>query len=130
MNKSHRDIKPETLTGEPKPPKPKNVKQYKKPERKPIKMNNLKRVINFVAKTVARQNKIGEGLHGILDLLPVPNQIIAKAFSYISEGEPDKAKDEMKKLLSMRNAVALIAFILFVTGVITMDDVVRILSAV
>ena len=94
------------------------------------KMNKLKSAINWILRTVSGETKVGEGVHGVLDLMPIPNQIIAKAFSYFSKGKTREAKEELRKLLSVRNGIALIAFILFVTGVISFDELERLLERV
>ena len=94
------------------------------------KMNKLKSAINWILRTVSGETKVGEGVHGVLDLMPIPNQIIAKAFSYFSKGKTRQAQDELRKLLSVRNGIALIAFILFVTGVIGFDELERLLERV
>lgn len=131
--KSHRDIKGETFNIKPEPPKLKNV-HHEKVERKPSKSYfrkmKAKKTINWTLQTIAGENKIGEGLHGILDLFPIPNQIFAKSASYISKGNKKEAKQEMQKLISVRNGISVVAFILFASGVITIKDMVALLEAI
>ena len=136
MNKSHRDIKGERLTDPSKVAN--NAKKHdikpiqagKKPQYNPTTMDRAKKAFDYVKKTVAGQNRLGEGIHGVLDLLPIPNQIIAKAVSYFTEGDVYKATDELRKLLSVRNGIALVAFILFVTGLISLEDMRELLKAI
>ena len=106
------------------------IEGHEKPKHQPIKMNRLKRALNWITKTVAGETKVGEGIHGVLDLLPIPNQIFAKAASYFTKGNVRDAKNELRKLLSIRNGIALLAFVLFVTGIITLDDLRELLRAI
>lgn len=108
----------------------KPINAGKRPEYNPTTMDKVKRAFKWITRTVAGETRVGEGIHGVLDLLPIPNQIIAKAASYFTEGEPAKAADELKKLLSVRNGIALVAFILFVTGLITLEDLRELLKAI
>ena len=85
--------------------------------------SKMKRTINWIKGVVTGENKAGETVHGILDLLPIPNQIIAKGFSYLFEGETDKAQSELNKLLTARNGIALIGALLVWFGVVTVEDV-------
>jgi len=88
----------------------------------------IKQSGKWVANVVAGENKVGESVHGFLDLMPIPNQIIAKAASYLTKGNTREAVDELKKLTSLRNLVALAVFVLILTGVITIEDVRSILA--
>lgn len=97
---------------------------YKK--RKPM----FKRIITYIAKTFAGENRVGEALHGIFDLIPFPNQVIAKIFSYITAGEGEKATEEFKKLISFRNIVAVVAFIAIITGLLDFEQVQRLLEMI
>ena len=106
------------------------IEGHEKPKHQPIKMNRLKRALNWITKTVAGETKVGEGIHGVLDLLPIPNQIFAKAASYFTKGNVRDAKNELSKLLSIRNGIALLAFVLVVTGIITLDDLRELLRAI
>jgi hypothetical protein len=102
----------------------------KRPEYNPKTMDRLKKAVNWITRTVAGETKVGEGIHGVLDLLPIPNQVIAKAASYFTKGEVYEAADELQKLLTVRNGIAVVAFILFVTGLISLDDMRRLLTAI
>ena len=126
---NRRKIEPEFLTSVPdRTFEP--IEGHEKPKHQPIKMNRLKRAVNWITRTVAGETKVGEGVHGVLDLLPIPNQIFAKAASYFTKGDVRSAKDELRKLLSIRNGIALLAFVLFVTGIITLDDLRELLRAI
>lgn len=100
---------------------------HKHPEHKP---NRMKKAINFLKGLVTGESKAGEAVHGILDLLPIPNQVIAKAASYLFGGEPQKSKEELSKLLTFRNGVALVLSIAYLTGLITLEDMRAVLEAV
>ena len=134
MNK--RDIKGERLTDSKEIAKNSKIHDIKavqgveKPKHNPSKMSKLKRAVNWITRTVAGETKVGEGIHGVLDLLPIPNQIFAKAASYFTKGNVREAKQELSKLLSVRNGIALVAFILFVTGVISLEDLRSLLEAI
>jgi len=108
----------------------KNRKTVNSPDKVDLnpKKRPMKKILKFISDTVAGDNKAGEAIHGILDLLPIPNQPIAKAVSYLKSGDSDKANKELSKLLSFRNIVALLLFILLVTGVITIEDVRKIIT--
>lgn len=133
---SHRKIKPELISDHiineviESHIEPEKV-HHKKPEHKPSKgfmrKNKLKKVFQWTLKTIAGENKFGEGLHGILDLLPIPNQVFAKSASYFVKEDKHLAKRELKKLVSVRNAIAVVAFILFATGIMTIQDVISLL---
>ena len=127
---NHRLTDPEEIAKNSKIHDIKKVEGGEKQQHKPSKMNRIKRALNWVVRTTAGETKVGEGIHGVLDLLPIPNQIIAKALSYFSKGNATEAKDELRKLFSVRNGIALIAFILFVTGVIGFDELERLLERV
>lgn len=90
----------------------------------------MKKVLRWITSTVAGDNKAGEAIHGILDLLPIPNQIIAKVFSYLGKGNTREARQELNKLLTVRNGFAMVAFILVVTGALSVDDVKKLLDAI
>jgi hypothetical protein len=83
----------------------------------------LKKVLRGIGNTAGGDNKAGEVVHGILDLLPVPNQPLGKLIKAIFAGEWTKAKDEVHKLLTVRNIVAIILTLLIVFQVITLDQV-------
>ena len=132
MNRSKRNIEPELITypldiaKNSKIHDIKHVEAEKREEfNKRFKPNQskMKRVLNFLQGVVTGDNKAGETVHGILDLLPIPNQIIAKGFSYLFEGETDKAQSELNKLLTARNAIALVGALLVWFQVVTIEDV-------
>ena len=117
-----RKIKGETFNNEVTPPKAENVPDYERPDFTP-KKKPMKKVFRAITNTLAGKNKTGEALHGILDILPISNQPIAKAIAFLQEGDEVKAEEEFKKLLTFRNLIAFIAFILVATGVVSVQDV-------
>ena len=124
-----RNIPGETFSREVKPPEIKKVDHiegvnHNQPKRP------MKKVLRWITKTVAGENKAGEAIHGILDLLPIPNQVIAKAASYLTKGNTREARKELNKLLTVRNGIAVLAFLLVVTGILTVDDVRKLLEAI
>ena len=118
--------KREIPKNKPKPPEIRKVEGTGKkakdfiPEPKPRKM---KRFFRWIGNTAAGENKTGETIHGILDLLPIPNQIIAKGASYLLKGKTREAREELDKLLTIRNGIALVVSILIITGVINLEQV-------
>ena len=122
----HKDIPPDRFNNTPN----RELRKADQPEIKIRQMSRLKRAVNWITRTVAGETKVGEGIHGVLDLLPIPNQIFAKAASYFTKGNVREAKNELSKLLSIRNGIALLAFMLFVTGVITLDDLRELLKVI
>lgn len=76
-----------------------------------------------IGRTAGGDNPTGQVLHGVLDLLPVPNQPIGKLIKAVFAGEWSKAKEEVGKLITVRNIVALAVATSIVTGWITLEDV-------
>lgn len=118
----------------PKPPNPRKAKAkgdvkrfYDK--RKPN-SSKMKKAVNWIKGVVTAENKAGETVHGFLDLMPIPNQVIAKIVSYLTKGKTREAQDELKKLLTIRNGVALLLSIAVLTGLITVEDFRAILQAI
>ncbi|HSH24304.1 MAG TPA: hypothetical protein VLA13_02025 [Massilibacterium sp.] len=83
----------------------------------------LKRIFRTVGNTAGGDNKAGEAIHGILDLLPIPNQPIGKLIKAIFAGNWNEAKIEVGKLLTVRNAIAVLLTFLILTGVLTLEQV-------
>lgn len=83
----------------------------------------LKRLLGALKRTISGENKTGEAIHGVLDLFPIPNQVIAKGAKALFGGDRKKAKEEFSKLLTVRNGIALVASVLYLTGMVTMEDI-------
>lgn len=83
----------------------------------------LKRIFRTVGNTAGGDNKAGEAIHGVLDLLPIPNQPLGKLIKAIFAGDWNEAKVEVTKLLTVRNVVAVLLTGLIVSGLITIDQV-------
>lgn len=101
---------------------------YERPQ-KP-KPSKVRKTIRAFLRTLAGRNKTGEAIHGVLDLLPIPNQALAKIFSYWVAGDRREAKEELSKLLTFRNIVALLLSIAFISGIITIEDLRAILELI
>lgn len=99
----------------------KKIPTYDVPEYKPN-QPKMKKLLGAFIRTVSGKNKTGEAIHGVLDLLPIPNQALAKIAGYFAAGDVREAKDELSKLLTIRNVAALLGCIAFLTGLITIDD--------
>lgn len=101
---------------------------------KPSKMKKIGRLLKnagrTVAKTVAGDNRLGEAVHGFLDLFPVPNQILAKVAKALIVGTTRERKEQLDKIFTERNVVAFMVFGLFIAGVITIEDAKAILNAI
>lgn len=98
-----------------------------RPKYKPTK-RPMKKTLNALIRTISGENKTGQAIHGILDLVPIPNQAIAKAVKYLFAGDVKEAKEELTKLLSFRNIVALLGCVAFLTGLITIDDLTKLVE--
>ena len=103
------------------------VYDVKRPELKP-KKRPMKKLFGALIRTISGDNKTGQAIHGILDLAPIPNQIIAKAVKYLATGDVQEAKQEFSKLISFRNIIALVGCIAFLAGWITLDDLARLID--
>ena len=90
---------------------------------KPKKKVSMKKVIGFIRDTVSGENKVGELIHGLADLLPIPNQAIAKALKALFAGDLEEAKNELPNIFTTRNIVALVASVAYLAGWITLEDV-------
>lgn len=84
----------------------------------------LKKTATFIGRTAGGKNAAGETLHGILDLLPVPNQPIGKLIESVLSGNWEQAKVHVGNILTIRNGVALLLTILILFEVITYSQVV------
>lgn len=90
---------------------------------------SMKKAFKWLKGVITADNKAGEMVHGVLDLLPIPNQVVAKGVKYLLAGQKKEAKEELGKLLSVRNGVALLLCIAYFAGLITLDDVKALLEA-
>lgn len=90
---------------------------------KPKKKLNMKNVLRAIRNTLSGDNKVGEVIHGVLDLLPIPNQAFAKLFKALLSGNKDEAKAELGNIFTVRNIIASVVAVLILTGVITVDQV-------
>ncbi len=95
---------------------------------KPKKKVSMK-IIGFIRDTVSGENKVGELIHGLADLLPIPNQAIAKALKALLSGDVKEAKKELPNIFTTRNVVALVASVAYLLGWITLEDVKGLVSA-
>lgn len=82
----------------------------------------LKKVSTLIGKTAGGKNLAGETLHGVLDLLPLPNQPIGRLIEAILAGNWEEAKVHVGKILTVRNGVALSVTALILLDVITYQD--------
>lgn len=103
------------------------VAHIPKPKHKTMKnvFQFLKKLIRPVRNFLAGENKVGEIMHGILDLLPIPNQAFAKLFKALLSGDKRAAKDEVGNILTPRNIVASIASLLIYFKVITLAQLIE-----
>lgn len=85
-------------------------------------MKKVLGVLNAFRRTLSGENKTGEAIHGVLDLLPIPNQIVAKVFKAIGK-KGSEAKLELKDALTVRNIAALALTIAIAAGWIGLDQV-------
>lgn len=85
-------------------------------------MRKVLGVLNAFRRTLSGENKTGEAVHGVLDLLPIPNQIVAKVFKALGKTGHEKAA-ELKEALTVRNIAALALTIAIVSGWLTVEDI-------
>jgi len=83
------------------------------------------KIWNWLQKTVSGENKVGQAVHGVLDVLPLPNQPIGKLLKAILIGEWESAKSEIMKIFTVRNVVAVILTIAYIAGWVTPEDVAK-----
>ncbi len=96
---------------------------------KPKKRPDMNKIIRAIRNTLSGENKVGELLHGVADLLPIPNQAIAKLFKALFAGRMDEAKAELPNIFTTRNIVALVASVAYLAGWITLEDVKGLVTA-
>jgi len=90
---------------------------------------SMKKAFNWIKGVVTADNKAGEMVHGVLDLFPIPNQAVAKGVKALLGGKTEEGKKELSKLLTVRNGVALLLCVAYFTGLVTLEDVKALLSA-
>ncbi len=79
--------------------------------------------IKALQRTVSGQNKAGEVLHGALDILPLPNQFVGKAFKAILNGNAAEIRSDLKDAFTLRNIVAILLTTALVMGWLTAEEV-------
>lgn len=82
----------------------------------------MKKALNWIKNTLAGDNKAGELIHGALDVLPIPNQAIAKLFKAVLSGDLNEARAELPNIFTTRNIVALVASVAYFAGWVTLED--------
>lgn len=82
-----------------------------------------RKIVRIISQTASGENKAGEIIHGALDILPLPNQFLAKAFKSVVAGEWNETKKQLKEAFTLRNIVAIIFTIALVMGWIEPSDV-------
>lgn len=97
---------------------------------KPKKRPNMKKAIRWIRDTLSGDNKAGELIHGALDVLPIPNQAIAKAVKALLSGDRQEAKAELPNIFTTRNIVALVASVAYFAGWITLQDLQKLIEAI
>lgn len=112
-------------------PKPdyRKVNRPKIRELKTKKRFTMNKAINWIKDTLAGENKVGELVHGLADLLPIPNQAIAKAVKALLSGDLNEAKAELPNIFTTRNIVALVASVAYLLGWVTLEDIKNLVNA-
>lgn len=87
-------------------------------------MKKLKdrKIVQLIRQTAEGKNKAGEVLHGVLDILPLPNQFLGKAVKAILNGKWSETKKEIKKAFTLRNTVAIALTTSFIMGWVTPEQ--------
>ena len=85
--------------------------------------------LKALARTITGRNKTGQAIHGVLDLTPIPNQILVKIGGFLNDGRKP-SKEELQEIFSVRNVFALVASVSFLAGWITVDDLRAFLEAI
>lgn len=91
-----------------------------KKERKKFKETKL---WNFLHEAVSGENKVGQAVHGVLDILPLPNQPIGKLLKAILLGDKEIFVEKIREVLTVRNVVAILLTIAYIAGWVTPEDV-------
>lgn len=80
------------------------------------------KIIGALRRTLAGDNKTGQILHGVVDILPIPNQFIGKLFKAVLSEDTQKVKEELSNAFTLRNIIAILASVAFLFGLITIED--------
>lgn len=81
------------------------------------------KVVQLIQKTVAGENKLGEVIHGALDILPIPNQPLGKLAKAILNGQWQETKNEILEAFTLRNIVAIALTTALIMGWLTPEDI-------
>lgn len=91
-----------------------------KKERKKFKETKF---FNFLQEAVAGENKVGQAVHGVLDVLPLPNQPIGKLLKAFLLGDKDIVLQKIHEVMTVRNVVAVLLTVAYIAGWVTPEDV-------
>ena len=80
------------------------------------------KIVRLIQQTSAGENKAGQVLHGVLDILPLPNQFLGKAIKAILNGKWNETKSEIIEAFTLRNVVAIMLTTAFIMGWVTPDQ--------
>lgn len=83
------------------------------------------KIVQFIKKTVAGENKLGQVIHGVLDILPIPNQPLGKLVKAILNGQWNETKAEIFEAFTLRNIVAIALTTAIIMGWVSAEDVAR-----
>lgn len=86
--------------------------------------NLVKKLSVVIGKTAGGSNAAGQTLHGVLDLLPIPNQPIGKLVEAVLARDWEEAKVYVGKIFTLRNGIALALTIAILLDVITYAQIV------
>lgn len=81
------------------------------------------KIWNWLQKTVSGENKVGQAVHGVLDILPLPNQPIGKLLKALLLGDKEIFVEKIREVLTVRNVVAILLTIAYIAGWVTPEDV-------
>ena len=81
------------------------------------------KIVQCIKKTVAAENKLGQVIHGALDILPIPNQPLGKLAKAILNGQWQETKKEILEAFTLRNIVAIALTTAFIMGWITPEQI-------
>ena len=77
----------------------------------------------FLEGAVSGENKVGQAIHGILDILPIPNQPIGKLLKAVLLGDKSVVVEKLHEVLTVRNVVAILLTVAYIGGIVTPEDV-------
>ena len=81
------------------------------------------KLFSFLQGAVSGESKVGQAVHGVLDILPIPNQPIGKLLKAVLLGDKGVVIEKLHEVLTVRNVVAILLTVAWISGIVTPEDV-------